>query len=134
MPVVRDVDKKGVAQLAKECGELARKARDGKLKPDEMKGGCFSISSLGGIGGSHFTPVVNAPEVAILGASRAQIKPVWDGKAFQPRMMLPLSLSYDHRVIDGAYAARFIVFIPKPTVVFFQLRRIIGLLQYSRAP
>lgn len=113
VPVIRDVDKKGVAQLAKECGELAKKARDGKLKPDEMKGGCFSISSLGGIGGSYFTPVVNAPEVAILGASRAQMKPVWDGKAFQPRLMLPLSLSYDHRVIDGAYAARFIVLLVK---------------------
>lgn len=113
VPVVRDVDKKGVAQLAKECSELAKKARDGKLKPDDMKGGCFSISSLGGIGGSHFTPVVNAPEVAILGASRAQMKPVWDGKAFQPRLMLPLSLSYDHRVIDGAYAARFIVLLVK---------------------
>ncbi len=113
VPVVRDVDKKGVAQLAKECAELAKKARDGKLKPDDMKGGCFSISSLGGIGGSHFTPVVNAPEVAILGASRAQMKPVWDGKVFQPRLMLPLSLSYDHRVIDGAYAARFIVLLVK---------------------
>ena len=113
VPVVRDVDKKGVAQLAKECSELAKKARDGKLKPDDMKGGCFSISSLGGIGGSHFTPVVNAPEVAILGASRAQMKPVWDGKTFQPRLMLPLSLSYDHRVIDGAYAARFIVLLVK---------------------
>jgi pyruvate dehydrogenase E2 component (dihydrolipoamide acetyltransferase) len=109
VPVIRDVDKKGVSQLAKECSELASRARDGKLKADDMKGGCFSISSLGGIGGSHFTPIVNAPEVAILGASRAQIKPVWDGKAFQPRLLLPLSLSYDHRVIDGAYAARFIV-------------------------
>jgi pyruvate dehydrogenase E2 component (dihydrolipoamide acetyltransferase) len=113
VPVVRDVDKKGVAQLARECADLAKKARDGKLKPDDMKGGCFSISSLGGIGGSHFTPIVNAPEVAILGASRAQIKPVWDGKAFQPRLMLPLSLSYDHRVIDGACAARFIVQLVK---------------------
>ena len=113
VPVVRDVDKKGVSQLAKECGELAKKARDGKLKGEEMKGGCFSISSLGGIGGSHFTPIVNAPEVAILGASRAQVKPVWDGQQFQPRLMLPLSLSYDHRVIDGAYAARFIVQLVK---------------------
>ncbi|HWU68999.1 MAG TPA: dihydrolipoyllysine-residue acetyltransferase [Stenotrophobium sp.] len=113
VPVVRDVDKKGVTQLAQECGALARKARDGKLKAEEMKGGCFSISSLGGIGGSHFTPIVNAPEVAILGASRAQMKPVWDGKQFQPRLMLPLSLSYDHRVIDGAYAARFIVQLVK---------------------
>jgi pyruvate dehydrogenase E2 component (dihydrolipoamide acetyltransferase) len=111
VPVVRDVDKKGIVQLAQETGELARKAREGKLKPDEMKGGCFSISSLGGIGGSHFTPIVNAPEVAILGVSRSTLKPVWDGQAFQPRLMLPLSLSYDHRVIDGAYAARFIVML-----------------------
>jgi pyruvate dehydrogenase E2 component (dihydrolipoamide acetyltransferase) len=113
VPVVRNVDKKGVVQLAEECGALAKKARDGKLKADEMKGGCFSISSLGGIGGSHFTPIVNAPEVAILGASRAQLKPVWNGKEFAPRLMLPLSLSYDHRVIDGAYAARFIVHLVK---------------------
>lgn len=113
VPVVREVNKKGVTQLAEECSALAKKARDGKLKPDDMKGGCFSISSLGGIGGSHFTPIVNAPEVAILGASRAQLKPVWDGKAFQPRLMLPLSLSYDHRVIDGAKAARFIVHLVK---------------------
>ncbi len=113
VPVVRDVDKKGIVQLANECGELAKKARDGKLKPDEMKGGCFSISSLGGIGGSHFTPIVNAPEVAILGVSRGMMKPVWDGKTFQPRLMLPLSLSYDHRVIDGALAARFIVLLVK---------------------
>ncbi|HZP13296.1 MAG TPA: dihydrolipoyllysine-residue acetyltransferase [Nevskiaceae bacterium] len=113
VPVVRDVDRKGVVQLADECGALAKKARDGKLKPDEMKGGCFSISSLGGIGGSFFTPIVNAPEVAILGASRAQMKPMWTGKAFEPRLLLPLSLSYDHRVIDGAYAARFIVLLVK---------------------
>ena len=113
VPVIRNVDKKGVVQLAEECGALAKKAREGKLKADEMKGGCFSISSLGGIGGSHFTPIVNAPEVAILGASRAQMKPVWDGKQFQPRLMLPLSLSYDHRVVDGAYAARFIVLLVK---------------------
>ncbi|AXQ31554.1 dihydrolipoyllysine-residue acetyltransferase [Solimonas sp. K1W22B-7] len=109
VPVVRDVWSKGIVQLSNECGELAKKARDGKLKPDEMRGGCFSISSLGGIGGSHFTPIVNAPEVAILGVSRSQMKPVWDGKAFQPRLMCPLSLSYDHRVIDGAAAARFVV-------------------------
>jgi pyruvate dehydrogenase E2 component (dihydrolipoyllysine-residue acetyltransferase) len=113
VPVVRDVDKKGIAALATETSELAKKARDGKLKPDEMKGGCFSVSSLGGIGGSHFTPIVNVPEVAILGVSRAVMKPVWDGKAFQPRLMVPLSLSYDHRVIDGAYAARFIVALVK---------------------
>jgi pyruvate dehydrogenase E2 component (dihydrolipoamide acetyltransferase) len=113
VPVVRDVDKKGIVQLAQETGELAKKARDGKLKGEEMKGGCFSISSLGGIGGSHFTPIVNAPEVGILGVSKSSIKPVWDGKAFQPRLMVPLSLSYDHRVIDGAYAARFIVLLVK---------------------
>jgi len=113
VPVVRDVDKKGIVVLAQETAELAKKARDGKLKPDEMRGGCFSISSLGGIGGSHFTPIVNAPEVGILGVSRSSIKPLWDGKAFQPRLMVPLSLSYDHRVIDGAYAARFIVLLVK---------------------
>jgi len=113
VPVVRDADKKGIVQLAQETAELAKKAREGKLKPDDMKGGCFSISSLGGIGGSFFTPIVNAPEVGILGVSKSQIKPVWDGKQFQPRLMCPLSLSYDHRVIDGAYAARFIVLLGK---------------------
>ncbi len=107
VPVVRDVDRKGVNQIAQETGELAKKARDGKLGPAEMSGGCFSISSLGGIGGTAFTPIVNAPEVAILGVSKSAMKPVWDGKAFQPRLVLPLSLSYDHRVIDGAAAARF---------------------------
>lgn len=114
VPVVRDVWSKGIAQLAQECSELAKKARDGKLKPDEMRGGCMSISSLGGLGVSGaFTPIVNAPEVAILGVSKASMKPVWDGKVFQPRLMLPLSLSYDHRVIDGAYAARFTVALVK---------------------
>jgi pyruvate dehydrogenase E2 component (dihydrolipoamide acetyltransferase) len=113
VPVVRDVDRKGIAQLAQETAELAKKARDGKLKAEEMRGGCFTISSLGGIGGGHFTPIVNAPEVAILGVSRAVMKPVWDGAAFVPRLLLPLSLSYDHRVIDGAYAARFIVHLVK---------------------
>ncbi|MFP7723069.1 dihydrolipoyllysine-residue acetyltransferase [Lysobacter sp. A3-1-A15] len=107
VPVVRDCDSKGVMQIARETGELAAKAREGKLGPAQMSGGCFSISSLGGIGGTAFTPIVNAPEVAILGVSRAAMKPVWDGKAFQPRLVLPLSLSYDHRVIDGAAAARF---------------------------
>ena len=107
VPVVRDVDKKGVIQIAQETSELAKKARDGKLGPAEMSGGCFSISSLGGIGGTGFTPIVNAPEVAILGVSKSAIKPVWDGKQFAPRLILPLSLSYDHRVIDGASAARF---------------------------
>jgi pyruvate dehydrogenase E2 component (dihydrolipoamide acetyltransferase) len=107
VPVLKDADKKGVADIAKEMGELARKARDGKLGPADMQGGCFSISSLGGIGGMAFTPIINAPEVAILGVSKGQTKPIWDGKAFVPRLMLPLSLSYDHRVIDGASAARF---------------------------
>jgi len=113
VPVIRDADKKNVFEIAKELGDLAAKARDGKLKADEMQGGCFSISSLGGIGGTAFTPIVNAPEVAILGVSKSQMKPVWDGKAFQPRLMLPLSLSYDHRVIDGAAAARFTTFLSK---------------------
>jgi pyruvate dehydrogenase E2 component (dihydrolipoamide acetyltransferase) len=107
VPVLRDADKKGIAEIAREMGELAKKARDGKLGPADMQGGCFSISSLGGIGGTAFTPIINAPEVAILGVSKTQTKPAWDGKAFVPRQMLPLSLSYDHRVIDGAAAARF---------------------------
>ena len=104
---MKDADKKGVLQISTEMGELAKKARDGKLGPADMSGGCFSISSLGGIGGTHFTPIINAPEVAILGLSKSAMQPVWDGKAFQPRLVLPLSLSYDHRVIDGASAARF---------------------------
>ncbi|PNS08993.1 dihydrolipoyllysine-residue acetyltransferase [Solilutibacter silvestris] len=107
VPVLRDADRKGVMQIAQEMGDLAALARDGKLKPDQMQGGCFTISSLGGIGGTAFTPIINAPEVAILGVSKSDMQPVWDGKAFQPRMMVPLSLSYDHRVIDGALAARF---------------------------
>ena len=107
VPVLKDADKKGIAQIAKEMGELGAKARDGKLSPAEMTGGCFSISSLGGIGGTSFTPIINAPEVAILGVSKSAMRPVWDGKAFVPRLMVPLSLSYDHRVIDGAAAARF---------------------------
>ncbi len=107
VPVVRDADKKGIIELARETAELAKKARDGKVSPADMQGGCFSISSLGGIGGTHFTPIINAPEVAILGLSRSFQKPVWDGKQFLPRLTLPLSLSYDHRVIDGASAARF---------------------------
>jgi pyruvate dehydrogenase E2 component (dihydrolipoamide acetyltransferase) len=107
VPVLRDADRKGVIQIATETSELAKKARDGKLGPAEMSGGCFSISSLGGIGGTAFTPIVNAPEVAILGVSKSQMKPHWNGSAFVPRLMLPLSLSYDHRVIDGAAAARF---------------------------
>jgi pyruvate dehydrogenase E2 component (dihydrolipoamide acetyltransferase) len=111
VPVVRDCDRKGVLEIARETGELAKKARDGKLGPAEMSGGCFSISSLGGIGGTTFTPIVNAPEVAILGVSKAAMKPVWDCKQFVPRMILPLSLSYDHRVIDGAAAARFTAYL-----------------------
>jgi len=107
VPVIRDADQKGIVQIAKEMNELAAKARDGKLSPAEMTGGCFSISSLGGIGGTYFTPIINAPEVAILGVCKSATRPVWDGKAFQPRLILPLSLSWDHRVVDGAAAARF---------------------------
>lgn len=109
VPVIRDVDKKSVYELAKELGEVSEKARDKKLGAADMQGSCFTISSLGGIGGTSFTPIVNWPDVAILGLSRNQMKPVWNGKDFEPRMMLPMSLSYDHRVIDGAVAARFIV-------------------------
>ena len=111
VPVLKDADKKGIIQISQEMGELAKKARDGKLGAADMQGGCMSISSLGGIGGTHFTPIINAPEVAILGLSKGQMKPVWDGKAFVPRLTLPLSLSYDHRVIDGAAAARFNAFL-----------------------
>ncbi len=107
VPVIKNADQKGVLAIAKEMGELSAKAREGKLGPADMQGGSFSISSLGGIGGTAFTPIINAPEVAILGVSRSVHKPVWDGKAFVPRLVLPLSLSYDHRVIDGAAAARF---------------------------
>ncbi len=107
VPVIRDADRKGILQISQEMGELAARARDGKLGPAEMTGGCFSISSLGGIGGRYFTPIINAPEVAILGVCRGCTEPRWDGTAFQPRLMLPLSLSWDHRVIDGAAAARF---------------------------
>jgi pyruvate dehydrogenase E2 component (dihydrolipoamide acetyltransferase) len=111
VPVIRNADQKGVLQIAREMGELSAKAREGKLGPADMQGGCFSISSLGGIGGTMFTPIINAPEVAILGVSKSAHKPVWDGKAFVPRLMLPLSLSYDHRVIDGASAARFTTYL-----------------------
>lgn len=107
VPVIKDADKKGILEIAEETGELAALARDGKLSAAQMQGGCFTISSLGGIGGTDFTPIINAPEVAILGVSRSTMQPVWNGKEFQPRLMLPLSLSYDHRVIDGAAAARF---------------------------
>jgi len=107
VPVIKDADRKGVLQISQEMSELARKAREGKLSPAEMSGGCFSISSLGGIGGRYFTPIINAPEVAILGVCKSSIEPRWEGKAFAPRLILPLSLSWDHRVIDGASAARF---------------------------
>jgi pyruvate dehydrogenase E2 component (dihydrolipoamide acetyltransferase) len=111
VPVLRDADRKGVLEIARELATLAAKAREGKLGPAEMQGGTFSISSLGGIGGTAFTPIINAPEVAILGVSRTSTRPVWDGKAFAPRLLLPLSLSYDHRVIDGAAAARFTAYL-----------------------
>ena len=111
VPVVRDCDKKGVFQIAQETAALAAKAREGKLGPAEMQGGSMSISSLGGIGGTAFTPIINAPEVAILGVSKSAHRPVWDGKQFVPRLMVPLSLSYDHRVIDGAAAARFTAYL-----------------------
>ena len=107
VPVIKDADKKGVVQISTEMGDLAKKARDGKLGPADMSGACFTISSLGGIGGRYFTPIINAPEVAIMGVCKSQIEPKWDGKAFVPKLMLPLSLSWDHRVIDGASAARF---------------------------
>jgi pyruvate dehydrogenase E2 component (dihydrolipoamide acetyltransferase) len=122
VPVIRDVDRKGVFEIAEETGALAKKAREGKLGPAEMSGGCFSISSLGGIGGTAFTPIVNAPEVAILGVSKSSIQPVWDGKQFQPKLLLPLSLSYDHRVIDGAAAARFTTYLSQ---VLADMRRVL---------
>ena len=111
VPVIKDADKKGIFQISQEMGELAKKARDGKLGPADMSGATFTISSLGGIGGRYFTPIINAPEVAILGVCKSTTEPVWDGKAFQPRLMLPLSLTWDHRVIDGAAAARFNVYL-----------------------
>ena len=113
VPVIQNVDQKGIYQLAGELAEVSSRARDGKLRPEDLQGGCFSISSLGGIGGRGFTPIVNAPEVAILGASRTQTLPQWNGKEFEPRLMLPLDLSYDHRAIDGAAAARFLVLLKK---------------------
>jgi pyruvate dehydrogenase E2 component (dihydrolipoamide acetyltransferase) len=120
VPVIKEADKKGVIEIARESSELAAKAREGKLGPADMQGGTFSISSLGGIGGTAFTPIVNAPEVAILGVSKAAMKPVWNGKEFAPRLMMPLSLSYDHRVIDGASAARFSTYLVQ---VIADLRR-----------
>jgi pyruvate dehydrogenase E2 component (dihydrolipoamide acetyltransferase) len=122
VPVIRDADRKGLLELAKELGEISAKARDKKLTSADMQGGCFSISSLGGIGGTAFTPIINAPEVAILGVSRSATKPVWNGKDFEPRLMLPLSLSYDHRVIDGAAAARFTAYLAQ---VLGDLRRLL---------
>ena len=120
VPVIRNADQKGVLEIAREMGELASKAREGKLAPTDMQGGTFSISSLGGIGGTAFTPIINAPEVAILGVSKTVMKPVWNGKEFAPRLMLPLSLSYDHRVVDGALGARFTAFLAQ---VVTDLRR-----------
>jgi pyruvate dehydrogenase E2 component (dihydrolipoamide acetyltransferase) len=120
VPVIRDADRLGLLAIASELARLSAKAREGKLAPGDISGGTFSISSLGGIGGTSFTPIVNAPEVAILGATRAAIKPVWNGSEFTPRLMLPLSLSYDHRVVDGAAAARFVVHLVR---VLSDLRR-----------
>jgi len=121
VPVIRDVDKKGLLEIAKELGELSARMRAGKIAPGDLQGGCFSISSLGGIGGTYFTPIINAPEVAILGVGKAGMKPVWNGKEFTPRLMLPLSLSYDHRVIDGALGARFSTFL---ATVLTDIRRL----------
>jgi pyruvate dehydrogenase E2 component (dihydrolipoamide acetyltransferase) len=120
VPVIRDVDQKGVLQLAKELAEISARARDGKLSAADMQGGTFSISSLGGIGGTHFTPIINAPEIAILGVSRSTLRPVWKDGQFVPRLMLPLSLSYDHRAVDGAQGARFITNL---TAVLSDIRR-----------
>ncbi|MEE9343436.1 MAG: 2-oxo acid dehydrogenase subunit E2, partial [Gammaproteobacteria bacterium] len=113
VPVIRDVDQKTLRDLASELRDVSNKAREKKLKPSDMQGGCFSISSLGGIGGTKFTPIVNAPEVAILGVSRSKMQPVWDGTEFLPRLVCPLSLSYDHRVIDGAAGAAFTAYLSK---------------------
>ena len=121
VPVIKDVDKKGILDIAKETTDLAAKARDGKLGPNDIQGATFTISSLGGIGGTAFTPIINAPEVAILGVSRSAVKPVWNGKEFAPRTMLPLSLSYDHRVVDGALAARFTTYLGQ---VIADIRRV----------
>jgi pyruvate dehydrogenase E2 component (dihydrolipoyllysine-residue acetyltransferase) len=121
VPVIKDVDKKGILEIARETTDLAAKARDGKLGPNDIQGATFTISSLGGIGGTAFTPIINAPEVAILGVSRSAVKPVWNGKEFAPRTMLPLSLSYDHRVVDGALAARFTTYLGQ---VIADIRRV----------
>ena len=122
VPVIRDADKKGLLELAKELGVISSRMRDGKINPADLQGGCFSISSLGGLGGTYFTPIINAPEVAILGVGKSIIKPVWDGKEFAPRLMLPLSLSYDHRVVDGAQGARFIAYLSS---VLSDIRRLV---------
>jgi len=122
VPVIRDVDKKGLLELARELGEASERMRGGKIAPTDLQGGCFSISSLGGIGGTIFTPIINAPEVAILGVGRSVMRPVWNGRDFAPRLMLPLSLSYDHRVIDGASGARFITFL---SGVLSDIRRLV---------
>jgi pyruvate dehydrogenase E2 component (dihydrolipoamide acetyltransferase) len=122
VPVLRDADRKGVIDIVQEMGALAKKAREGKIAPTEMQGGCFTISSLGGIGGTAFTPIINAPEVAILGVSKSQTKPIWNGTQFVPRLILPLSLSYDHRVIDGAGAARFTSYL---TQLLADMRRVL---------
>ena len=122
VPVIHDVDKKGLMELAKELGEVSARMRAGKISPADLQGGCFSISSLGGIGGSFFTPIINAPEVAILGVGKSTVRPVWDGKTFAPRMMLPLSVSYDHRVIDGAQGARFVTVLSS---VLSDIRRLV---------
>ncbi len=122
VPVIRDVDKKGLLELARELGEASARMRAGKISPNDLQGGCFSISSLGGLGGSHFTPIINAPEVAILGVGKSVIKPAWTGREFAPRLMLPLSVSYDHRVIDGAQGARFISFLSS---VLSDIRRLV---------
>jgi len=122
VPVIRDADSKGLLELAKELGAVSARMRDGKMNPADLQGGCFSISSLGGLGGTLFTPIINAPEVAILGVGKSVTRPVWDGKQFAPRLMLPLSLSYDHRVIDGAQGARFIAFL---SGVLSDIRRLV---------
>ena len=122
VPVIRDVDKKGLLELAKELGEVSARMRAGKIAPADLQGGCFSISSLGGIGGTQFTPIINAPEVAILGVGKSVTRPLWNGREFAPRLMLPLSVSYDHRVIDGAQGARFISFL---SAVMSDIRRLV---------
>ena len=122
VPVIRDVDKKGLLEIAKELGDVSARMRAGKISPADLQGGCFSISSLGGLGGTFFTPIINAPEVAILGVGKAAMKPAWNGKEFVPRLMLPLSLSYDHRVIDGALGARFSSFL---ATVLSDIRRLV---------